>query len=107
MLSRFSTLGTVAVGMVAATGILSAVLIVRDMHVAIAAPYGRVLITKFCLVLLMTGLAADNRWRLSSAIRGATAHHAIRRLTQNVALEIGFGVLVLGLVGVLGTLSPG
>ena len=110
VLSRFSTLGTLVVGVVAATGIVSAVLIVRDLHQAIAAPYGRVLIAKICVFLLMTGVAADNRWRLSSAIRNpARAREAgatIGLLSRNVVVEIGFGAVILGLVSLLGTLSP-
>jgi putative copper resistance protein D len=110
VLSRFSTLGTIVVIIVAATGILSAVLIVRDLHLAIAAPYGRVLITKICVFLLMTGVAADNRWRLSSAIRNparaSETSATIGLLSRNVVVEIGFGAAILGLVSLLGTLSP-
>ena len=110
VLLRFSTLGTLVVGIVAATGIVSAVLIVRDPHLVIAVPYGRVLITKICVFLLMTGVAADNRWRLSAAIRDRTraseAGATIGLLSRNVMVEIGFGAAILGLVSLLGTLSP-
>jgi copper resistance protein D len=110
VLARFSMMGAVVVSTIAATGVVSAFLIVRDLHSLLAAPYGRVLIVKVCVFLLMTGLAADNRWRLSSAIRGpvrsAPIFAKVEFLTRNVAIEIAFGAVALVLVSLLGTLSP-
>jgi putative copper resistance protein D len=110
VLSRFSKMGAVAISTIAATGALSAVLIVGDLRESLAIPFGRVLIAKICVFLLMTGLAADNRWRLSSAIRNpvrsAATAATLDLLARNVAIEIGFGAVILGLVSLLGTLSP-
>ena len=110
VLSRFSVMGAAVVGTIAATGVVSAFLIVRDLHALLAAPYGRILIAKICVFLLMTGLAADNRWRLSSVIRSPVRSPAIfatvEFLARNVAIEIAFGAVVLVLVSLLGTLSP-
>jgi len=61
--------------------------------------YLGVLGAKLALVGGMLGLAAMNRFRLMPQGRDRT-------IARNVALELGFGVIVVLLAGVLGQLQP-
>ena len=110
VLARFSTMGLTAVAIILATGVLSSVLILPNYRALTATLYGRVLLVKVAVFTLMTLLAADNRWRLSprlaSAPKDIVRRDSISNLTRNVAAESAFGLAVLGVVSLLGTLSP-
>jgi putative copper resistance protein D len=110
LLRRFSAIGTVAVLVIAATGLLSAALIVVDLRSVFLIAYGQVLLVKVLAFLLMTVLAADNRWRWTARVADSvsrnSAQDALGPLNANIGFEIGLGVLVLAFVAILGTLSP-
>ena len=111
-LRDFSSTGTILVGTILVTGIVNVGSVVGWGHVA-ALPqsaYGRLLIAKVGLFLLMLGLASANRFWLSPAL-GRARHEAevraaLRSLRFSLAFEMTGALLVLMLVAALGTLAP-
>jgi putative copper resistance protein D len=106
---RFSALGMVSVATLIVTGLLNAWILVGSLVALVVTEYGRLLQVKLGLFALMLGLAAVNRlhWtpRLVEA-PGASRDQALRQLTQNSAVEVGLGLAVFVIVGVLGTIHP-
>ena len=63
------------------------------------------------LFVLMLGLAADNRFRLTPALRLELEHtgqsiSAVRRLPRSIVTETALGLVVLAVVALMGTLPP-
>lgn len=111
-LDGFSTIGTVVVAVIVATGLVNAWLLVGPANV-LALPssaYGQLLIAKIGLFAAMLCFAAANRYRLTPALaaRIDDGDHrgAVVALRVSVALETGCAVVVIGLVAWLGTLQP-
>ena len=105
---RFSTLGVIAVGSLLATGLVNTYVLVGSVPALVATDYGQLLLVKIGLFVAMVCIAAFNRLRLaprlSSAGIGAGAQ---RQLQRNSLIEAAMGVLILVIVGALGTLPPG
>jgi copper resistance protein D len=101
----FSSLGTIAVALVVASGTISAVYLVGSMGALVDTGYGRLLTAKLALAAAMLALAAVNRWSLSPRI-AARDRIALDALVRNTALEIVGGVAVVALVGFLGITVP-
>jgi hypothetical protein len=72
--------------------------------------YGRLVVLKIALFLLMVGLAAVNRLRLTPRLGGdpgaAGVARAARQLRRNAAIEASLGAIVIAVVAVLGVLPP-
>jgi putative copper resistance protein D len=72
--------------------------------------YGRLLLIKVALFLLMVAVAAVNRqvWtpRLVQDGNVASNREALSRLRRNAAIEVGFGALIIVIVAVLGMTPP-
>jgi len=100
---RFSTLGVVMVGAVLATGTVNTWHLVGSIEGLIATTYGRLLVTKIAVFLLMVIVAAINRFRLlpNLAVRGT-----LRPLQRNALIEAGLGLLIMVIVAALGTIAP-
>jgi len=111
-LSRFSGMGTLAVALLILTGLVNSWFLVGPDHLGglLGSPYGAVLIAKLLVFLLMLALAAQNRYRLTPRLAEGllrrTPEQALNGLGWSIGLETAAAVLVLALVGVLGTLSP-
>jgi putative copper resistance protein D len=103
MLSLYARAGYAAVSLVLLTGIANSSFLVDHVGALVTTAFGRVLLAKIALVLLMLGLAARNRMVLTPA---AVAEASARPLWRSVALELCLGGLVLGAVSLLGTLPP-
>ncbi|WP_294196108.1 copper homeostasis membrane protein CopD [uncultured Sphingomonas sp.] len=111
-LHRFTTSGSVLVATIVLSGAINVGMILGMQGVATLpfTLYGRLLLTKLCLFIMMLLLAARHRWWLGPRLRatldqgdpGAAAHG----LRRSLALELGAGVVILALVAWLGTLSP-
>jgi copper resistance protein D len=108
---RFSTLGIVSVGALLATGIVNSWVLVGSMQALLETDYGRLLSVTVALFLFMLSIAAVNRlWltpRLVQEQDSAAAHDSARQLRQNSMIKAGAGAVILIIVAVLGTLSPG
>jgi putative copper resistance protein D len=107
---RFSTLGLVSVGTLLATGIVNTWYLAGSIAALLGTDYGRLLLLKIALFLLMVGVAAVNRLRLTPKLvddRSPTAaQHARRQLRRNATIEASLGAVVIAVVAVLGTLPP-
>lgn len=111
-LSNFAPVGTVAVAVIALTGLINGYAIFGPNVTDLAnSTYGQLLIFKIVLVGVMLVLAANNRWRLTPALEGGCdevgADAGWTRLRRSVALEAVAGVGVLFLVSWLGMIDPG
>ncbi len=111
--SRFSTLGVLSIASLLATGIVNSWLLVGDLTGLLDTDYGRCLLLKLGLFLATVGVASVSRIRLVPRLSSAPARlgldaawKTVRELQRNIAIEVGLGVLILGIVGVLGTLPP-
>ena len=107
---RFSTLGTVSVATLMASGMVNAWILVGSVHALLITEYGRLLMLKLGVFAIMLVFAAMNRFWLTprlglSAATGAQLD-ALRQLTRNSTIEIGLGVVIFAIVGMLGTLHP-
>lgn len=111
-LAGFSLVGTLIVGLIVATGLVNAYMLVGAENVLTltASLYGKLLAIKLVLFMAMLGVAAANRFRLTpaldAAIDAAETRRAIAALRRSLALETGAALSILGLVAWLGTLAP-
>ena len=109
--SGFATIGTSIVGMLIATGVVNYVLVAGPTFDALFTTlYGRLLLGKLTLFVLMLALAAGNRYRLSprlaAAIRTGDSTGAVKALHRSLQAETCLAALILVLVAWLGLLSP-
>ena len=100
---RFSTLGTWAVGGLLVSGILNTCLLLDTPADLVGTTYGHLLLLKIALFVAMVAIAAVNRLRLAPRL---PAEAATRGLMRNVLAETALGLVILAVVGVLGTLPP-
>jgi putative copper resistance protein D len=112
VLRRFSNLGLLAVATLIITGALNAYFILGSAEALLAGDYGRVLMTKLALFVVMVAVAAINRLKLDADLTSANADPRLaariaRRIQMNASAEIGLGVAIVLLVGWLGILAPG
>jgi copper resistance protein D len=110
---RFSTLGMVSVSALAVTGLVNAWYLVGSVPALLGTDYGRLLLCKLLLFVLMLTLAAINRLRLTPQLAMATptsigtpSRNALARLRRNTLLEMAAGVAIVGIVAVLGLTTP-
>lgn len=104
-LRRFSYAGHFAVGLVIATGIVNAVLILQRGPIDLGSTYRLLLAVKIGLVAAMTGLALVNRYVLVPRIRAQPARTILQIQIGTVA-ELALGAGVLTLVAAFGILDP-
>ena len=111
VVSRFSDLAVVAVGVLVASGAFRAWTEVRALRALTGAPYGIVLLIKLGIFipLLVLGLV-NNRWtkpRLALAAREGNPRRApIVVLRRLVAVEVVLATAVIGVTAVLVNLPP-
>ena len=111
-LSRFSGMGTLAVALLILTGLVNSWFLVGPDHLSalLHSLYGGVLIAKLLVFALMLVLAARNRYRLTprlaEGLLARAPERALDGLAWSIGLETAAAILVLVLVGVLGTISP-
>jgi putative copper resistance protein D len=104
---RFSTMGIAAVAVLVATGIANAFIIVEEPSALFKGTYGRLLLAKVSLFLLMLSVAAINRRRLTPQLASSNdAPAAVGPLSKNCLIEALLGGINLVSVGALGILSP-
>ena len=100
---RFSSLGMLAVLTIATTGIVNSFYLVGSVHLFTHTEYGRLLLIKVALFIAMVGVAAINRYRLVPAL---SSRGAVKQLRRNSLIEVCFGLSILCIVAVLGTMPP-
>jgi putative copper resistance protein D len=100
---RFSVLAITSVAAIVVTGTLNAALLVGSIDLLFATLYGRILLFKIALLLVMLSFAATNKFRLTPRL---PERSALAGLWRNSLAEAGLGLAIIGLVGALGTLPP-
>lgn len=111
-LDRFSIAGAIIVALVVASGLVNSWMLVGPQNILMlhTTLYGRLLIAKLLLFVIMLILAATNRFRLTPALGGAlhsgTTSGAVGTLRLSLALELGIATTILGLVAWFGMLEP-
>jgi len=98
-----------SVGTLFVTGIVNSWL-VGSIDALIDTEYGRLLLLKVLLFFAMLSIAAFNRFRLTPRMmqkNDAAPRTALRQLRTNSVIEAVVGLIILFLVGMLGTLPPG
>ncbi|MCE7796271.1 copper homeostasis membrane protein CopD [Sphingobium sufflavum] len=107
MLSAFAWIGGLIVVLLVVTGLFNTAMTVgiANLAASLAGPYGKLLALKLFLFLLMLGLAANNRFRLTPRFERSphTARPALRRA---IAIELTLALVILALVGWLGMIDP-
>ena len=99
MLSRFSRLGYWLVALLLISGCINALVLVPRPDSLVTSDYGRALLVKLGLVLIMVAFALYNRVAL-------VARADARALWRSVVAEQGIGLAVLASVALLGTIHP-
>ncbi len=112
ILLRFSGMGYVAVATLTGSGLFNGWFLIGNVSGLFVTPYGQLLIVKLVLFAGMLALAVSNRfWIVPSLTKagtdgpnGSTAWTS--RLRNHVLSEQFFGLLVLLVVSILGTMRP-
>jgi putative copper resistance protein D len=108
-LTRFSFVGTFVVAAIALTGIVNGTMILGTPApgALLASAYGRMLLGKIALFLLVLGLASTNRFLLTPMLATpAGAAQAIGWLRLSIGTEAALAALILAIVSVLGVTEP-
>lgn len=113
ILHRFAPLGVALVAIVSVTGLLNAQLIfgLENSGATLTTSYGLLLAAKIAVVGGMIAFGAHNAWtsRRSVGTNMGTEQCdgvALTCLRRNLAIELTLGIVVIGLVAILGMLSP-
>ncbi|MGH6976121.1 MAG: copper homeostasis membrane protein CopD, partial [Stellaceae bacterium] len=104
---RFSLMAMISVAVLLGSGGVNTWYLAGNVPALIGTLYGRLLLIKIGLFLIMLTVAAMNRLRLSARLAGADARNALAQLRHNALIESGLGLGILAIVGVLGILPPG
>ena len=93
-----------------ATGIVNTYYLAGSLPALLHTDYGRLLLIKIALFLLMVAIAAVNRFRLTPQLLQqasiAASRDALRQLRRNAAIEALAGAAVIAIVAALGTMPP-
>jgi putative copper resistance protein D len=107
---RFSALGMASVAILVLSGIVNAWILVGSFRGLLVTEYGRILILKLVLFVVMLAFAAINRFcltpRLALPFGDARQAESLHWLTRTSTIEIALGLTIFAVVGMLGTLHP-
>ena len=108
---RFSALSILVVGALAATGLVNSYFLVGSLRALVTSAYGRLLMLKLSLFVIMIGFGARNLLCLkprltSTGERNAQQRVALSTLMRNVIVELCLGTLIVLIVGALGVAPP-
>ena len=109
-LSRFSTMAGFALVVVAAAGAFLAWRILGSWAGFVETTYGRLLLTKIAIALVVAATGGWNRWRTLPAVRAAAGfgerERAASAVTRTVRVEAVLLVVLLSVTGFLVSRSP-
>jgi putative copper export protein len=107
---RFSAMSLISVGLLAITGVINSLYMIRSFSDLVGINYGRLLIFKVTVFLIMFSLGAVNLIRLKPRLLAlesdAAAGGAAASLQWNVAVELSLAFAVVIATAVLGLLAP-
>jgi copper transport protein len=104
LLAAFSTRAVVAVACLVLAGVVLAALQLGTPAALIATDYGRLLLLKLALVVLLLGLGARNRLVLTPALEQGT--EAVRGLRRTIGADLALAAGVVVLTAGLGAVPP-
>lgn len=105
--ARFSRLATIAIIAVGVAGLVMAYIEIRSLHGLTSTGYGRLVLAKVALLMVLAGLGAFNNFRLVPALRSRPDRPARwRYLHRTLTWEALALVAVLGVTSVLVTAIP-
>jgi putative copper resistance protein D len=110
---RFSMLGLLCVSALAMSGVVNSWVLVGSIAGLVGTPYGRLLLVKLALLLLVVTIAAVNLLYIKPRLLAsqspdseATVRRVLRHLEWNVIGEACLGTGILLIVGFLGIIPP-
>jgi putative copper export protein/mono/diheme cytochrome c family protein len=104
---RFSAFAVIVVGVLLLTGLSNTWFLVGSLPRLLGTTYGQLLLLKIVLVIAMVAVAAVNRLVLVPRLRDTAGPTGVlRRLRRNGLIEIALGLIILAVVGTLGTTPP-
>jgi copper resistance protein D len=106
VIRRFSVLGMISVGILITSGAIQTWILVGSIQAMAVTAYGRLLTAKIIVFAAMLALAMINRIWLTPRLATSAAGHASAMLTCTAATELVLALVVLALVGELGTQHP-
>jgi copper transport protein len=101
---RFSRLATVALALVALTGVARALVEVGSWHGLADTSFGRTLLVKAALVAGLVAIGAANRFRVVPALRAGRAK--LQTVGATVRAELAIAIPILVAAALLGELPP-
>lgn len=110
-LSRFSQVALIAVGAILLTGLIQAYVYVRHLDDLLSTGYGRAVLIKFCLLMVLIGIGAYNRRRSLPRLRriaagGESPGRAGLLLRRALRAEVALLVIVIGVTAALASYAP-
>jgi putative copper resistance protein D len=104
-------LSLLVAGALTATGLVNSYFLVGSFRALVASGYGRLLMLKLFLFLIMIGFGAWNLLRLKPQLKSAGGSNdqqraALRKLMRNVIAELCLGTIIVLIVGALGVTPP-
>jgi putative copper resistance protein D len=106
VLRRFSSVSLAAVIVLFLTGLANACFLLPSVASLFSSDYGRLLLGKIVLFLLLIGLGALNRGVFLQALRDCPTPSVFDRLRRVVLIENGLALLLLTIVGAMGMTPP-
>ena len=103
----FSLIGKACVATMAVTAGLQSWILVGSVPALFGTAYGWIACLKLAILGVLVVFACINRYRLAPALLADAPETARHRLVASIALQTGFGLLVLLAAGVLSSLPPG
>jgi copper resistance protein D len=100
---RFSLVGILGVAGILMSGVVNSWFLLSGPGDLVSTDYGRLVAFKIALLAAMVCIAAVNRFDLTPRLPQIAA---LRNLQRNSIAEIGLGLCILLIVGLLGTLPP-
>jgi putative copper resistance protein D len=103
---RFSALGVASVGTLLLTGIASSFFALHDLPALYESDYGRLLLAKVALFVVMLVLATVNRFVLTPRLEAHQVRQSLVALRRNAIAELLLGLGVVCVVAKLGITMP-
>jgi copper transport protein len=111
VISRFSRVALIAVGAILLTGLIQAYVYVRHLDALTETGYGRAVLIKFILLMVLIGIGAYNRRRSVPRLNriaagGESPGRAGLLLRRALRAEVALLVVVLGVTAALASYAP-
>ena len=103
---RFSALGVASVGTLLLTGIAGSFFALHDLAALYESDYGKLLLAKVALFVVMLALAAVNRFVLTPRLEAHQVRPSLVALRRNAIAELLLGLGVVCIVAKLGITMP-